>query len=38
MTAGSHKTAIDVSNLQSGVYLVEIVLDGNKKIEKLIVE
>lgn len=38
MTEGNHKVAINLANIQAGVYLVEITIDGASKIEKLIVE
>lgn len=38
MTEGNHKVSLDLSNVQAGVYLVEITVNGVSKIEKLIVE
>ncbi len=38
MTEGNHKVAINLDNIQAGVYLVEITVNGVSKIEKLIVE
>lgn len=38
MTEGNHTVAIDLDNVEAGVYLVEITINGASKIEKLVVK